>query len=477
MKANLEPLPAFIEKVEAGDRAVREGDLTEARAFYLEAQSLDPGNLDAKVGLDYVAYLESGRTGRFDFGQVPPGDRLDLQKEENLAQVETDFSAGKSRVECWPTRGFIEHTTRCNFYCPHCTKGYEAYHAEDMSRDLVNESLATLLPRMTWTCITGFGEPTISPQYADVMSRLVENGVRPHFNTNTSTLTLPHIESLIRCDAQITLSIDGATRETFERIRAGGNWESLQYVLHGLRRLRSIYPGKGWFDITFVAMRANIHELPDIVRMAHEFGLDMVRVQDYHFHNIDFDDQSLRYEPERANLFIREASDLAEKFHLQMLLPPPYSQGAPSPKESLLGKVLRARRLFPKRNRFPQRCSSPWRETNIKVDGQITPCCFSTTVMGNLNQTSFEKIWNGFRYRFFRWRIQTAVPPLECRWCHVLEGINQGNPSNVLIQEGLLLKAFYYFENKLKSLKFRCEQSGKAKNYFKGKWIRKEETG
>jgi radical SAM protein with 4Fe4S-binding SPASM domain len=146
--------------------------------------------------------------------------------------------------------------------------------------------------------------------------------------------------------------------------------------------------------------------------------------------------------------------------------------GSPDLKASLWKKALTTRRIFPARKRFPQSCKSPWQEVKILVDGRVAPCCFSDTGMGNIQKDSFEKIWNGIRYRFFRWRIRTIFPPRECRVCHSSEGINKGNPANVLLKEGLLLKVFYYLEHRIQKWFYTRRKKGEVKNYYKGKWLR-----
>ena len=65
-----------------------------------------------------------------------------------------------------------------------------------------------------------------------------------------------------------------------------------------------------------------------------------------------------------------------------------------------------------------------------------------------------------------------AIPTSECRWCHVHEGINKGNPTNTLLNEGILLKVFYYLENKWVAYRFKRKDRTREKNYFKGKWYR-----
>jgi radical SAM protein with 4Fe4S-binding SPASM domain len=475
MEAAVDTPYSFTQALSAADAAVSAGNLPVARANYEKALAIDPASIDASVGLEYLDYLESNRKSRYSGIDLSKHAEVDREaKEANLALLHEEFERKKTRLQARPSSVFLEHTTKCNFYCPHCSKGYDPYYAGDMSKEVTDRALDTLLPSMTWACITGFGEPTIGSQYQYIMQRLLENDVVAHYSTNTSTLTLPHIEMLVKSGAKIILSIDGATKETFETIRAGGDWEKLQRSLHAIRRLRAIYGGDSHFGVTFVAMQTNVHELPLMVRMVHEFGLTFLKVHDYHAFGEDYDENTLRNAPEVANRFFDEAEKLAQELGVSLVLPPRYTVAVSArPQESLWQKVIKSRRIFPKRNRFPQRCDMPWKFTQIGVDGEVTPCCYSIRELGNLNEQSFDEIWNGFKYRFFRWRIETAVPPIECRECHVYEGISKGNPGNTMLEEGLIVKAIYFLERRIVGWWLRRRKpkvaESKEPNYYQGK--------
>jgi radical SAM protein with 4Fe4S-binding SPASM domain len=67
-------------------------------------------------------------------------------------------------------------------------------------------------------------------------------------------------------------------------------------------------------------------------------------------------------------------------------------------------------------------CYYPWKAVNILENGDVTPCGISTEmVMGNLQQQSFEEIWNGKSYQRLRARINTK-PFGMCRHCAMREG-------------------------------------------------------
>jgi MoaA/NifB/PqqE/SkfB family radical SAM enzyme len=270
-----------------------------------------------------------------------------------------------------------------------------------------------------------------------------------HFVTNASLLNFDRIERLTRLPVHITISMDGATKETFEAIRAGGNFDLILEKLAMIKKMRDINLSdmRSHFCFNFVALRRNIHELPDLIRLAHRFNIPKVHVADYAFNNNEFDEQSLRYEPLKGNQYLHEALDLARELGIPIVLPPDYGQTPPPARgSSLLQRVLSTQRILPKRNRFPARCSSPWKEPYVRTDGLVTPCCSSGQKLGHLQHATFAQVWNGWRYRMLRWRIESVMPPIGCRICFVSWGINGGNPGNVMAQEGLLLKALYWLE-------------------------------
>ncbi len=458
------------------DQAVRDSQFTQAHELYSRILEEDPLSLDARVGLDYVSYLSSGSNKRYNWGEKEKNPQREESRQANVTLLFEEFGKKKIRLCSLPSSILIEHSTRCNFYCAHCYKGYDPYFAEDMSDEVMNHILEELLPSMMWACPTGFGEPTVSPRYSTLMTRFVMGGVILHFATNTSTLTIPHIDALTRANARIILSIDGASQETFEAIRRGGKWERLQYTLHAIRRIRRIVGGESWFTITFVGMRNNIHELPEMVRMVHRFELNHLKVQDYLAFRREYDWNSLRNDPELANRYLDEAEHLAYELGVTLYLPPRYETNMPTliADRSIWRRIKDTHRLFPVRKRFPQRCMMPWQVANVLMHGEVTPCCNSQRIMGNLTRTPLKKIWNGWRYQLFRLLVDSPIPPLECHKCHVYEGINQGNPGNSIANEGFLLRLFYWWWQSCSNYWKRRKAVAApppAPNYYMGKPI------
>lgn len=464
-----------------GDRYVNLGRLEEAETSYRAALSDHPGCSDAKMGLRYVQYLR--RTSHRETTPYVPHQKemTDLQRQ-NKELNNREFNEGKTSLDSTPISLFLESTTKCNFYCKTCSKGYGPYHAEDLHDDILQQVQRDIMPSNIRISITGFGEPTMANSFDRILKMALDNGSFVHFVTNGSFLNFERLEGLTRCSALITISMDGATKETFESIRAGSNFDLILDKLAMVKKLRDIHLSSFFssFVFHFVALRKNIHELPDLIRLARHFGINRVAVADYAFGDMDFDNQSLRYEPDKGNQYFKESRRVAAELQVKLIVPPDYvAHPPPPPGASVWGKARNVRRVFSEPGRFAGRCSSPWREPYIYTDGVVTPCCSSAQYLGSLKRSDFSQIWNGWRYRFLRFRIHSALPPAYCRSCFVPWGINRGNPGNVMSREGLLVKAFYFlewrfhrlWENTVERISNRRARANSTTNFYHGKPI------
>lgn len=475
-----------------GDRLINFGKLYEALEIYKEILKEHPDCVDAIMGVYYVEYLKRKKPDEKETC-IPQKRQLSKKQEENLTLNNDEFKKQKLNLKSLPPYLFLESTTKCNYYCRTCAKGYGPYYAEDLQKDIFEKVQQEIMPTNVRISITGFGEPTLAKNFDEILQMCLENGSKVQFVTNASLFNFKCLEKLTNCPVDICLSIDGATEETFEKIRTGSKFDSICEKLAMIKKLRDVYFSEhlSQFSFLFVALRENIHELPDVIRLAHRYGIKSVGVADYSFIHRDFDEQSLRFEPEKANYYLEKAKKIADELKVNLHLPPEYSTSPPpTPKSSLWNKIKMTRGLFSEKKRFQRKCHTPWQEPYIRTDGTVVPCCKSNMYLGSLKKSSFEKIWNGWRYRLLRSRIHTNIPPLKCRNCNVYWGINNGNAGNVIAKEGLLVKAFYFFEFRIRGYggmlkrflrkvfyKLKGQEIPEPKpNYFRGRPLSKAKS-
>ena len=432
-----------------GDRFVNLGKLEDARAAYQAVLDIAPECPDALSGLRYVHYLQMKHASGW---QIAKGQPVSKHQTDNKELGQAEFKANAIAPRALPARVFMESTTKCNFFCRTCEKGYDPYFGADLDDDIFEKVRVQIMPSVVSVDLTGFGETTMTKDFDRNLSAAQEAGAAVRFVTNASLLNYERIEKLTSHPVTVTISFDGATKQTFEEVRRGANYDLILEKLAMIKKLRDINLSRTYahFAFNFVALRRNIEELPEVVRIAHCYGIERVVVADYGFSQTEFDVESLRFDPKRANDLLDQSAALAAELGIAFVRPPPYAEEVPAlPTVSRWRRLLRVRRILPVPNRFPQRCSSPWTETAVRRDGEVQPCCVSTEYMGSIKNKSFAEVWNGWRYRLLRWRIHGPLPSLACRHCFIAWGINGGNAGNVMAQEGLLVKAFYWAEIRL----------------------------
>src|SRR5215211_1146927 len=128
--------------------------------------------------------------------------------------------------------------------------------------------------------LQGLGEPMMHPRFFDMIAYAAAKGIRVSTNSNMTLLNARRAE---RCVAsgldELHISIDGATAETYEGIRVRAHFDrvlrNLDLLLDTRARFASPTPR---LRLVMVIMRRNLHELPDIVRLAHQRTIDRIFV-------------------------------------------------------------------------------------------------------------------------------------------------------------------------------------------------------
>src|SRR5262249_52770492 len=111
----------------------------------------------------------------------------------------------------------------------------------------------------------GLGEPLLSPHLFHYVSLLSAAGVETWITTNATLMTDARADALARAGlTRATVSIDGATKETYERIRIGGRFEEAVRGIKALTDARRRW-ARPRVMLAMVGMVSNLRELPRLV--------------------------------------------------------------------------------------------------------------------------------------------------------------------------------------------------------------------
>ncbi len=122
----------------------------------------------------------------------------------------------------------IEPNNNCNFRCPHCQVNYwdkeEVYLDETTFVQILNQ-----LPNLIRVKLQGMGEPLLNKQFIPMLKIGEARGITMLFHSNGSMCHQKIAKQLAQLsNTTIIFSIDGATEETFEKIRPGSKFEQIK---------------------------------------------------------------------------------------------------------------------------------------------------------------------------------------------------------------------------------------------------------
>lgn len=323
----------------------------------------------------------------------------------------------------------IEPVGQCNLRCKMCAiqfrtdgppHGPLAFMPYETFTQLIDQ-----FPTLAELQLQGLGEPMMHPQFFDMVAYAAARGVKVSTNTNLTLLNPRRAERCVTSGLDtLHFSIDGATAATYEAIRVHAHFERVLGNLALLQETRArMASDSPRLRMVSVLMRRNLHELPDLVRLAHRYGVGTLFVQ--HLCH-DFGEASLpeHYRPMRA--FVDEETVLAED-------PSRVDHYFAAARETAaaLGVDLRLPnlrpRLHPPGTPGRERCSWPWTGAYLSYQGLAMPCCMVSTPdranFGNMATLGVEEIWNGEQYQAFRDRLDSDDPPEICRSCAVYRGV------------------------------------------------------
>ncbi len=192
---------------------------------------------------------------------------------------------------------YIEPTTACNLLCRTCfrnaweeTGGYMT----DETFAAILDSLRTLNPPPT-VHFGGIGEPLFHRRTIEWIAQVKQLGARVEMITNGTLLTEKRSRALIEAGLDLLwVSIDGATPESYADVRLGAELPNVIANLTHFRKLRkgSHYPTPR-IGVAFVAMRRNIHELPQVLQLARQLGAKHFMVSNVQPTTADLQDEVL----------------------------------------------------------------------------------------------------------------------------------------------------------------------------------------
>src|SRR5258708_7606557 len=174
-----------------------------------------------------------------------------------------------------PRSIYIEPTSRCNELCQQCPR---TLLSREEDRDLTFDQFRFIVdqfPVLERVVLHGLGEPLLNKDLPRMIRYLKGRGTYVLFNSNGILLNTRRGQELIDAGLdEYRLSMDGATRETYARVRGVDAFDKIWRNIRAFMVMKQEQnASKPVVSLWFTAMKENLHELPGLVDLATESGI------------------------------------------------------------------------------------------------------------------------------------------------------------------------------------------------------------
>jgi len=285
----------------------------------------------------------------------------------NRTKILWSYLTRAERVPGLAVEYIAETTAKCNLYCPMCPRETHKQPKEDMPDDIFERLVDGAAETGEHIMLIGLGEPFMDRKIFDRIEYCEHHGISTLLSTNGTLLDEETGARLLDSRLQhITLSFDGASKETFEHYRKGARFEKVRDNFVRFAGMKHARGSKLQIVVQMVRLPGNAHEVDAFRKFWSAVeGVDQVRVKE-------------------------DETDLVQ------------------PHGNRTGKAARP-------------CHYLWRGAMyVKHDGRVYPCCQSYNLdgapVGDLRSASLPEIFNSEEMTRLR-RLHGAGRAAEIDMC------------------------------------------------------------
>ena len=187
----------------------------------------------------------------------------------------------KTRAKRIPFSFELDITARCNNDCRHCYINLPAGDRVAQDKELSFEEIKEIVDEAVymgalWCLITG-GEPLLREDFSSIYLHLKKKGLLVSVFTNATLMRDEHVRLFQKYPPrELETSVYGVTQETYERVtRIAGSYVAF------MRGLALLLESGIKVRLKAMALRSNLHEMPEITRFCRERTRDYFRLDPF----------------------------------------------------------------------------------------------------------------------------------------------------------------------------------------------------
>lgn len=282
----------------------------------------------------------------------------------------------------YPIEIEISPSGACNHRCTFCAVDYIGYKPNFLKKEIILRNVADLSTKGLRSIIcSGEGEPLLNQDLPDIVNGVKSYGVDVAMSTNGAIFTRDKVEECLKAFTWVRYSVASMEESSYDAIQRGkpGDLERVKTNLAAAVEVKKQQCLSTTLGVQCLLMPENAAQLPLMVKTLKEIGVDYLTIKPYsqHLHSnhtwtIDYN-ELLELEEEVASY---ATDDFAVYFRANAM------------------KKMHHKKCYKECLRLPFM-------THIDASGNVWPCIAHIGTKefsyGNINELTFEEIWNGKR--------------------------------------------------------------------------------
>lgn len=313
---------------------------------------------------------------------------------QNKQLNEIEFTEGKIILQSKPRSLRVILTNICNINCIMCESSFETNKFTIPYKFV--EPIIEFFPYLEYINWQG-GEIFLVDYFKDLLEKaFAYSNIRQEIQTNGLLIDDEWAELLMKYNVDLFFSIDGTTKETYEKIRKGANFEKLLRNISLVNRFKEKYKSHSYMTLCVCVMRSNYKELKEFISFAKEFKFQRVIFGLLRGKFVPKEDIFNPPDQEAID-YLRDIIPVIEKTCFENKIEFDYQ----------FKSILRSEVDINTEKHYEanfKKCRFPWSQLHIDAirRGNVYPDCMCQQSIGNLMQENIIDIWNGSLMQQYR---------------------------------------------------------------------------
>ena len=309
---------------------------------------------------------------------------INVRKILNLIINFSSYLLGLVKPKGLPVVLAMELSSECNLSCPICPRTLKESKPKpgSMSFENFKKIIDEVGDDILFLCLWNYGEPLLNKDIYKMIDYAKRKSIIIVMTSNFLPISETGIAQLAGSGLDyLIVSMDAATKATYEKNRVGGDFQRLLGNIRMLIEERSQRKKTTPFiDLQFIIMKNNEDEIEKMVSLANSLNVDKISFKK--LYNIN----------QKLDAFL------------------------PQNKKYILNAKRGRKKL--------KNCARAWMSSVILHNGDVVPCCcdfYNKFIFGNaFSQGGFRNVWKGKKYTEFRRKIiEGRFLPGICENCPV----------------------------------------------------------